>query len=510
MQVRSLALFEARVARAPKPFSERIHHSRSGSAREGDCPSAPAPGARAADGIREGGPFDLVAYADSKRRVAERAAESVPGHGHCLHCCVHQRKRHNLYGDRKKTWIIDVDKSLEDDGLAREQMEKLASAARDRLSKTGAEPAHIQVGPVPDRTFVLTVAAYAFGPLAAVILRQDRPIRNIVWASLGLAAVPVWISMFVLWDDVAPWIQSGRLPFLAWFAGVGAVTAFTFAAWSRAVFLAGWDARFFPERLSFLLTNPVVTLIAGLVTPGCGLLLHNAPRRAAWTLWNAGVAVMGVLAVVYSTLLWESNAASTSGQLAPRTLEYVFLGALALAALGVLVWIGSALEGARLAANRSGHGMQGRGEWLVAGVLVALVAVSVTFRPAAMARELDRASGRWQAVGMEILPVLGATAATKLDPAQPTHALRLAALHDQRGNTRAAASIRSELDARWTAYRQALRTGTFTPKVTESSSPFVVPSMTLSGPGLSQVRAWTDSLRGVIGSDANAQERPND
>jgi hypothetical protein len=349
--------------------------------------------------------------------------------------------------------------------------------------------------------------AYALGPLAPLVLRQDRPVRNIVWACLGLAAVPLWVGMFTLWGDVAPWVASGRLPFLAWFAGVGALTAFTFAAWSRAVFLAGWDARFFPERLPVLLTNPAATLISGIVTPGCGLLLHNAPRRAALALWNAGVCAMAVLTVLHARLLWKANTASTSGQLAPRTLEYVLLGALALAALGVLVWIGTALDGGRLAAHRSGHRMQGRGEWLVLGVLVALVAFAVTFRPAAMARELDRASGRMQAAGMEILPVLGATAATKLDPAQPTYALRLAELHEGLENAETAAAIRADLEARWMAYRRALRGEAVTPEAAQPSSPFALPSVPLSGPDLSQVRAWTDSLRNAIGNDANAQER---
>ncbi len=402
-----------------------------------------------------------------------------------------------MYANKGKTWIIDVDKSLPDDDVAREQLDKLARAARERLAETGAEQAYVQVGPVPDRTFLLLVAAYVLGPLAPVVMQQGRPRESVVWACLGLAALPLWLGLFLSWDSVSTWAQSGRLPFLVGFGGLGALTAFAFAAWARAVFLAGWDARFFPERLSHALTNPVLTLLAGLVAPGSGLLLQNAARRAAWALWNAGITLMAAVAVWQTRVLWKANAASTSAQLEPRTLEYVLLGALALVACGVLIWIGSALDGARCAAHRSGHRMQGRGEWLVLGVLVAWVAFVVTFQPETLARELDRSSAHMQRAGMEVLPLLGSIAATELDPTQPTYALRQAQLQENFGNTERAASLRMDLQTRWSAYQRALESDSIATQgdATDTRVPFALPSVALSGAHVSALQAWSAALR---------------
>lgn len=413
-----------------------------------------------------------------------------------------------MYTSKDRTWVIDVDQSLPDDDLARAQLEKLASAARDRLAETGADQAYVRVGPVPDRTVLLMLAAFAIGPLAPVLLRQGQPRTNAVWAVLGLAALPLWAGMIALWSDVAGWAESGRLPFLLWFGGLGTLTALTFASWSRAVFLAGWDARFFPERMPRLLSNPLVSLALGLGAPGFGLLLHNAPRRAAWALWNGGVTLMATATLWQTRLLWKANGASTTAPLEPRVLEYVLLGALAVAVGGVLVWIGSALDGARCAMHRAGHRAQGRGEWLALAVVFAFVAFAITFQPDGLAREMDRGAARMQRAGMELMPVLGATAASTLDPGQPVYALRLAEAHEKLGHLDRAASIRSGLKQRWNAYQGALQGEAAVHPDNDPWVPFSMPSVTLPGASVSDLRQWSDSVRESLHESLQAPSLP--
>lgn len=409
---------------------------------------------------------------------------------------------------KDKTWIIDVDQSLPDDDLARAHLEKLASAARDRLAETGADQAYVRVGPVPDRTALLILAAFVIGPLAPILLRQGRPRANAAWAVVGLAALPLWGGMIAFWNDVAAWAESGSLPFALWFGGMGTLTALTFASWSRAVFLAGWDARFFPERMPRLLSNPLVSMILGLGVPGFGLLLHNAPRRAAWAVWNAGLTLIAALTVWQMRLLWKANAASLTFQLEPRVLEYVLLGALAVAAGGALVWIGSALDGARCAMHRAGHRGAGRGEWSALAVVFALVAFGITFQPETLAREMDRSAIRTQRAGMQLMPVLGATVASELDPGQPVYALHLAEAHERLGRNDKAASIRADLEQRWSVYQRALQGDDAMQPGNGSRVPFSMPSVTMPGASMSEVRTWSDSMRETLHESLRVQPSP--
>jgi hypothetical protein len=343
----------------------------------------------------------------------------------------------------------------------------------------------VRLGNVRDRSVALLFLTYALGPLAPALSRRGWV--DGLWALLGLVGFPIWAGMAWRWQEVSVWLQSGRLPFFPWLAGVCGLAFLGFAAWSRAVFLAGWDARFFPERLPRGLREPWIAGLLGLVAPGSGLLVSGAPRRAALALCNSGVVLLAGLGLWKVRWLWACNR-SGSGTIDSQAMEYLLLGALGIGSLGALVWIASALDGARRARLRASREAEVRGDWSAFALLVALAAFFATLRPPALARELDALAQRLRPAGFAIAPLQATRLAMKLDPARPSYALHAAQLCETLGRHGEAERLRNELRARWKEYTALLHKDASDPEVLLPLPPPIEPGMPATGsagPGVS-------------------------
>jgi hypothetical protein len=89
-----------------------------------------------------------------------------------------------------------------------------------------------------------------------------------------------------------------------------------------------------------------------------------------------------------------------------------------------------------------------------AGLLAALVALAVGFRPATVADQLDRVAASLQEEGYRAAPLALSEVASRLDPATPVYLARAADLHAALGRGEAAQARRDRLAERaraWTA-----------------------------------------------------------
>jgi hypothetical protein len=378
---------------------------------------------------------------------------------------------------KQKEYVIDVDAGSLRDAERAAALDRARRFAEHAGESTVSEEGYYVLGPVPDRTRLLLFLAYALGPLAPVVVQSGR--RQILWACLGLAGVPLWAGIVWKWSEVSAWLAGGRIPFLPALIAAAVLFLLTFAAWGRTVFLAGWDARFFPERLPSLLQHPAVVGALGLVAPGSGLLVSAAPRRAAFAVWNGGLTLLAAVLVACAPLLWQSNQLTSTGALAPRTLELLFVAAFGIAVAGALIWISSALDGMRLATYRAGRRTHHHGDWFAIAVLAALVVFFVTFEPRSLAHDLDRHAARMHEAGLAFVPLPVAVLVTHRDASRPAYALHLADYYATLGKEDQAERLRNELRARWEEYERLSRRHTHDPWVPLSLPVSPVPGVTL-------------------------------
>jgi hypothetical protein len=158
--------------------------------------------------------------------------------------------------------------------------------------------------------------------------------------------------------------------------------------------------------------------------------------------------------LAHATTLWDGG--RLVGGAASDLIEHVFLGAAALAVAGTAIWIGQALDAARLARRRRSGPARGVEHALV-GLLAAALVFTTMFDTAILARELDRRADRMQAAGMRCLPLYLTQLAMRFDPWDPSYAVDAIALHEARGEHEAATRLREASRARWTPLADALR-----------------------------------------------------
>ena len=333
--------------------------------------------------------------------------------------------------DSKRVWIID------------ERKRPAAGAAHGGESgKSGLyQPA------VRDRTWSLFCLCYLLGPFTAILMRQGR--ARFLWAIVGMAALAVWGGTVWRWDDLSRWIATGRIPFAPWLAGMLVTSVLGVAAWSRSVYLAGTDVRFFHTRLPGWVRNPVTASLLGVIAPGAGLLATGAPVRAALTFWNACMAALAVPLFWQAAWLWRANRASTNGSLPSTTLEIVFLAAFAVGFLGALVWTVSVFDAIREASTSTRVGASIRADRLLFALLASLIVVCLVSQPTTMARDANMLATALERGGMLRIPLCLAQLARTLDPARPAYALHAAALFEANGDVPSASHVRSQVRANW-------------------------------------------------------------
>ena len=304
------------------------------------------------------------------------------------------------------------------------------------------------------RSGLLALLAYTAGPFAPLFMRQGT--HTALWTFVALLAIASWVSIVWRWTDLGRMLEQGIVPLLPWLFTLCSVTLLGIAAWCRAIYLAGVDRRFVPERLPGWLRHPVGMAGVALVAPGLGHLASGHPRRAACAFWNAAVSALAIFALAWAGWLWGCNRSAGAGGLPDLAFETLFIVCATLASLGVLLWIGSALDGVRLYSMRTLGRSSLRGDWLSASLLATVVLLLVTLQPVELARQLDQFSGAMRFAGFRMIPLGLETAASHLDPAEPKYRMQVAELFETLGKNKSAQDIRERLRARWDTYAEQL------------------------------------------------------
>lgn len=324
---------------------------------------------------------------------------------------------------------------------------------RHRRNRRRREPTPLSThaafdGP-PSRPALLLAVAYALGPLSLLASRSAR--RSRVWRTAPALAVGVVGAAVAVVLKAPTALGPGDRAVLAQMIAGATACAVWLSAWSAGLVLSSRRCGEGPwsrpgER------RPVAAGLLGFVAPGLGLLLGGHGIRAAVTVVLVGAAVAAGLGVTSVPQWWSWHHQHPGGPLTDLQLESVFVGLVAMVLLGGVVWLFSALEGARLATGPRVVRRISGADRVPAALLAALVALGLFFRPTGVAFELDHATRDLVADGFRLAPLWTARAAAALAPAEPVYALRLAERHEALGHTDRADAIRDQVTARWRRY----------------------------------------------------------
>jgi hypothetical protein len=308
----------------------------------------------------------------------------------------------------------------------------------------------------PLDSFQVLLALYSLGGVAPLALRIGS--HQFAWAVASIVSLATWVTLVWHWKPVHGLLASGRVPLLPFLLGLVLATGVGLLAWCRALHLAGRDDRYRPERLPRWLVHPWVTGSVGLLIPGAGLLIAGRAWRAALALWNAACVAAAAAILVNASVGWNWNARAGADGLPRAFVEVLLLASAGVVTLGGLLWIASALDGARLVerSKRAKARARAHGDGYALALLVALVALAGTFRPATLARDLDRFATAMRFEGWVLVPLCLESSSAVLDPSRPEYAMRVADIQMQRGNREAARAIHARLRERWENYAQTL------------------------------------------------------
>jgi hypothetical protein len=227
-------------------------------------------------------------------------------------------------------------------------------------------------------------------------------------------------------------------------------------SWSRAVWLAGRDVRFVPERLPGFMRHPVGVGLIGLLLPGAGYLIAGHPRRAAALVWMMGPLALAALSIWQAEWLWAINRAAGVQGLPLHVMELVFVASAATLLICGLIWSTSIFDGPRLSAFRAGQHASARADWLGFAVVLASIAFFVTLAPEKLARNLDQVATGMRLDAYRLIPLGMEQVAMRLDPSRPRYVMRAAELHELLNQTEAANELREQLRTRWQEYAEYL------------------------------------------------------
>ncbi|MFO7652668.1 MAG: hypothetical protein R6X25_02495 [Candidatus Krumholzibacteriia bacterium] len=324
-----------------------------------------------------------------------------------------------------------------------------AAAARAAFGSPAARPAR----PWPRRPDLLLVLIYLLGPLGLLLMPEGRRGRRWIAAalvsSLGTAAL-AWG-----WSRALQLAGGGDGAILARAILALALLATDLVLWTRSLALAGRYGRDVRRRVSWRLRRPLVLGAIGFLVPGLGLYLAGFPRRAAAALATAGTAAIAILAGIHAAWWWTVRAAAGAEPM--RGLEWVILVSAAMIAAGAFVSVVLALGGARLAAGQPALRRLAVGDRLHMALLAALAAFFILFDADRVARQLDAFAVSLRDAELAVIPLQLERAAAALDPSEPRYVLEVAALHDALGRPDRAASLRTEVVARWRRCETALQ-----------------------------------------------------
>ena len=321
-----------------------------------------------------------------------------------------------------------------------------SASSRQRRRATVERPAATQQP--PSRPLLWLVGAFALGPfsllLATPSARRIPRWRPSVAGGAGLlAGLAAWI-----WFLPPAALGGGDRLLLAQVLAVALAAAVWLAAWCLGLVAA---SRRCPEgplsRRGH--QRPLLAGLAGLAAPGLGLLL--AGRRWRCVLSVILVGAGGVAALLHSRAAtwWTTHRTATASTIDDLQLESFFLSLVAILAVGILAWLVSALEGGRLAAGPRVVRAVSGADRVPAALLIALVALTIWFRPLDAAHGLDRLTSTLVADGLRLAPLWTARAASSLAPGEPRLEMRVAERQAALGRHEVATAIREDLQRRW-------------------------------------------------------------
>lgn len=292
------------------------------------------------------------------------------------------------------------------------------------------------------RPLRLLARAYGLGPAGTLLGRST--LQDQIGAVLALAAGVVWLVLQL--PPVVAHVAAGlRLT-------VSAVSALIFLlAWCRELRLAAGDRRFLPEKLPGWMRSMPAVAGLGLLVPGLGLMVAGRVRRAALALLGAGLTVHALVALGGFMRFQGVDLGLRARTPLPLSMELWLGGTVVAAAFGLLFWVGTALDGARLlgAAERRPRTIPADRYGLA--LLFALAIFGAGFRPAEFARDLDSLSTALEGRGFRHLPLALDLAALRLDAGRPEYAFHAASLAESTDRDVLAAALRYDVRERWQA-----------------------------------------------------------
>jgi hypothetical protein len=308
------------------------------------------------------------------------------------------------------------------------------------------------------RPLRLLARAYGLGPLGTLLGGAARWEQTL--AVLALMAGLFWVLLQL------PPVAAG-LPAAPRLGVVLLCGLVLLLAWCRELVLAAGHRRLNPERLpAWMRRNPATGLL-GLLVPGLGLLIAGRPGRAALALFNAGLTVQALLII--------AGLARELGPWGVSTAVELWLAGAALAfALGALLWVAGALDGARLLASAQRRPRVVPADRYALALLLALALFSAGFQPADFAGDLDGLAATLQARGFRHLPLACELWSLRLDPGRPEYALRAADLAAATDRPVLAGALLYSVRERWQVC--AIRFGRqAAAKVSPGSEPLIGP-----------------------------------
>ncbi len=364
----------------------------------------------------------------------------------------------------KKVYVIDPKSSVEaflqkggvgTRGIERTDYSPDEGAQQSSRSPGSRQARHRAKGPVEEQgSPLLAFLSYLAGPYAILATRRGRESR--FWVALAILSATGAAFLIARASRLFAAPQGSGIGFTVWLSVACVAATAAFATWARGAFLLGRHKGHLLRKLPAPLRHPGTAGLLGLVIPGFGLFVAQRPRRAAAALLAACATVVAALVLWQAPALWRL---SRTGILVEHgdMLERIFLAMGAVGALGALIWISQALDGARLAGDRTGGTPVRPGDRAAVALVIAIAALLVAFKPARVAETLDRFAISMREDGLRVIPLAALDAAMRLDPSRPEYAVRAIELNEALGRPTAALALRRDLAERWKPYERMLR-----------------------------------------------------
>ncbi len=326
-----------------------------------------------------------------------------------------------------------------------------------RRRKTGpvAPPRSIpeaSAGPRNDPRRPSVWKAYLMGPVAPVWMTSGP--MAVVWGLLGPGALLAAFALLLLRGRVAPWLQSTTHGDAIGLGIVAFLLLGIFTTWSRAIAAADREPLVTAARERHWLRDARVVVAAGLLVPGLGMMLAGRRRRAGAAFLLLGPVLAGAFVLLRAPQLVRNAQLGASSALGMVPLELTILTAGAAVLAAGLAWIVQALEAPRFLREQP---RPSRSAPLALGLIVALIAFAVTFRPQSLAECVHTQAVALRVDGFRVMPWLLNESATRLDPASASYRADAASTAEQLGLAEIGRGHRDEVERRAAEWEHARR-----------------------------------------------------